>query len=126
MSMPTHIRTPGTFSIWSPSYFGLRYADELPGSLRKWRATPNWRAKPPTNIRCFAKGSCHLTTDGPIEELHAFAERIGLRRVWFQEHPLVPHYDLTATKRAAALAAGALFVPSREQARYRRERKAAR
>ena len=66
----------------------------------------------PTRIRCFMPGSCHL--------LHAFAARIGLRRSWFQEHPLVPHYDLTVSKRAAAIEAGAVFVSAMEQARRRR------
>lgn len=73
----------------------------------------------PTTIRCFKGGSCHLTTDGPLDELHAFAARIGLRREWYQEHPLAPHYDLTPKRRTAALLAGAVFVPGREQAERR-------
>ena len=47
------------------------------------------------------------------------AKRVGLRRAWFQDHPLHPHYDLVASKREKALAAGAVFVPAREQARRR-------
>ena len=27
---------------------------------------------------------CHMATDGELEELHAFAARLGLRRAWFQ------------------------------------------
>ena len=77
--------------------------------LQKW----------PTRIRCFKAGSCHLTVDGPIEELHAFARRLGLRASWFQEHSSAPHYDLTIGRREAALALGAVFVPGREQARKR-------
>ena len=77
--------------------------------LQKW----------PTRIRCFKAGSCHLTVDGPIEELHTFALRLGLRLQWFQNHPLAPHYDLTIGRREAALALGAVFVPAREQARKR-------
>lgn len=67
------------------------------------------------------KQSCHLSTDGPLEELHAFALGIGLRRAWFQEHPLMPHYDLVPARREAALAAGAVFVPIREQVIARRK-----
>jgi len=72
----------------------------------------------PTKIRCFRNGSCHLTAD-TLEELHALARRIGLRREWFQSKGLVPHYDLTPGRREAALRAGAEFVPAKEQARRR-------
>jgi hypothetical protein len=53
-----------------------------------------------------------------LEELHAFAERLGLRRAWFQS-ARVPHYDLTTRRHASALKAGAVFIPAREQARKR-------
>lgn len=75
------------------------YVDEL----RQW----------PTKIACFRAGSCHLTAD-TLEELHEFAGRIGLRRAWFQDGR-VPHYDLTPSRREHALAAGARFVPARQQ-----------
>ena len=74
----------------------------------------------PTTIRCFKGGSCHLTTDGPLEELHVFAARIGMKREWFQEHRLTPHYDLTPGRRERALSLGAVFVPMREQVLRRR------
>ncbi len=54
-----------------------------------------------------ARQWCHMATDDHspegIERLHLAAEAIGLRRQWFQNKPNHPHYDLTATKRAAAL-----------------------
>lgn len=59
------------------------------------------------------KSSCHLATDGDLEELHQFAESIGLRRAWFQNRSL-PHYDLTPTKRAMAVRNGAKEVTTRE------------
>ena len=68
---------------------------------------------------CFRAGSCHLTCDS-LDDLHAFAARLGLRREWFQDHPIVPHYDLTVTKRALALHYGAIFVSAREQSKQRR------
>jgi hypothetical protein len=80
----------------------------------------------PTKIRAFRAGSCHLTTDGPIEELHAFAAKVGLRREWFQLHKLAPHYDLDAAGRARALDLGAVHVPAKVQARRRRAERAAR
>lgn len=53
--------------------------------------------------------SCHLVADSEVE-LHAFARRLGLKRAWFQEPPKasVPHYDLTARRRVAAITAGAI------------------
>jgi hypothetical protein len=83
----------------------------------------NYPQAPKAGARYFGNGkaSCHLTTDGDAAELHAFAARIGLRREWCQypdDHPLL-HYDLTPSKRAQALAAGAVFMPGREQARRR-------
>jgi hypothetical protein len=65
----------------------------------------------------FKNGSCHLTADS-LEELHELAGRIGLKRSWFQNKS-VPHYDLTKSKREAALAAGAVFVEARAQAQRR-------
>jgi hypothetical protein len=72
----------------------------------------------PTTIRCFREGSCHLTVQGSLETLHQFAAKIGLQRDWFQPKS-TPHYDLTASKRKKALAAGAIFIPGREQAKAR-------
>ncbi|GJD89385.1 hypothetical protein BHAOGJBA_2912 [Methylobacterium hispanicum] len=45
-----------------------------------------------------------------LEALHAFADRLGLRRDWFQRPPRAswPHYDVTAAKRAQAIRLGAL------------------
>lgn len=37
----------------------------------------------------------HMMTDSDdLEELHLEAERIGLERAYFQDHPTHPHYDL--------------------------------
>lgn len=50
---------------------------------------------------------CHLVADS-LEELHAFAARLGLKRAWFQGRASYPHYDVTVAVRARALALGAL------------------
>ncbi len=55
--------------------------------------------------------SCHMAAD-TLDELHAFARRIGLRRTWFQDGKY-PHYDLTARRREAAIAAGAVELDAR-------------
>lgn len=55
-------------------------------------------------------GGGHLQADS-LDELHAFAASIGLRRSWFQTRPGRPwndHYDLTRTRRDAAILAGAI------------------
>lgn len=45
-----------------------------------------------------------------LEELHAFAESIGMRRAWFQPHRVAPHYDLTPARHKKALELGAVEV----------------
>lgn len=56
---------------------------------------------------------CHMIADTP-DELHAMADKIGLRRAWFQKWASFPHYDLSKTRRAAALRAGAIELDRRE------------
>jgi hypothetical protein len=54
---------------------------------------------------------CHLFADeADGEEVHRFAEGIGLRRAWFHRD----HYDLTPNKRRQAIAHGAVEVTARE------------
>lgn len=50
---------------------------------------------------------CHLVADS-LDELHAFAATLGLRRAWFQGRASYPHYDVTMSVRTRALALGAL------------------
>jgi hypothetical protein len=52
---------------------------------------------------------CYMVSDRSVEELHAFASEIGLRRRWFQDGPR-PHYDLRPSKRRLAVAKGAKEV----------------
>lgn len=59
-------------------------------------------------LRGRATKSCHMwAAPEHVDELHALAARIGLKRKWYQERKRVPHYDLTPSKRAAAIKAGA-------------------
>lgn len=55
---------------------------------------------------------CHMKAD-ELGELHDMAELIGLKHAWFQGD----HYDLSKTKRALAVKAGAIEVTSRELVR---------
>lgn len=52
------------------------------------------------------KNWCHLVADS-IQELHCFADKLGLKREWFQDRTLYPHYDITMSVKRKALALGA-------------------
>ena len=65
------------------------------------------------------RGGGHMQADSATE-LHAFAGRLGIERRWFQSKPGRPehdHYDLTASKRAEAIALGAVSTGWRDTAR---------
>lgn len=53
-----------------------------------------------------------LAMPDDVEALHALARRIGLRREWFQDAG-TPHYDVTPTRRRAAIQAGAVEADRR-------------
>ena len=61
---------------------------------------------------------CHMTAD-TLDELHAMATQLGLRR-WFQDHHY-PHYDISLSKRKQAIELGAVEVDVRERVRQMRE-----
>lgn len=71
--------------------------------------------KPPFPTRGNFWLMSHLFAD-TVEELHEFAQSIGLQRAWFQCPPKASwnHYDLTKTKREAALKAGAVAIRYRD------------
>jgi hypothetical protein len=56
------------------------------------------------------KNWCHLFSDGDEAELHEFADRMGLKRSWFQQPPRAKwkHYDITAAQRYKAVRMGAV------------------
>lgn len=54
----------------------------------------------------------HMGADS-LPELHLMAERIGLRRRWFQDGRF-PHYDVSQSKKREAIALGAIEVTSQE------------
>jgi hypothetical protein len=64
----------------------------------------------------------HLISDHSLQELHLFANKIGLKRLWFQDKPGQPHYDLTTARAIIrAEAAGAVKVDPREIVRLLKE-----
>lgn len=59
--------------------------------------------------------NCHMFSDRlDLGKLHVLATRIGMKLNWFQGKASTPHYDLTASRRAAAITAGAVPVDRRQ------------
>lgn len=58
--------------------------------------------------------SCHMFVDKgtDLEVLHQFAERVGLKRKWFQQTAM-PHYDLHQARRRVAVKLGAVELDRR-------------
>jgi len=59
---------------------------------------------------------CHCTAD-TLTELHEFADKLRLKKVWFQQKGnrcSHDHYDLTKTKRILALRKGARALSIQE------------
>lgn len=58
---------------------------------------------------------CHMVADTEAE-LHAMANKIGVDRRWYQypKNSRYPHYDIALSKRALAVAAGAIEITERE------------
>lgn len=83
----------------------------------------------PARVGRLTSKWCHLFADTQ-EELHEFAQKLGLRRSWFQPgRPLANgkpshlwHYDVTEGKRAQAVRMGAREVTWRESVQIMRKR----
>lgn len=58
---------------------------------------------------------CHMIADSDAE-LHAMADKIGVSRRWWQspEKTSGSHYDIALSKRALAVAAGAIEITWRQ------------
>jgi hypothetical protein len=56
---------------------------------------------------------CHLTADSEME-LHQFAKMLGLKRSWFQNNSVLPHYDIVDRVRDKAISLGALPITIQE------------
>lgn len=86
-------------------------------------------ASVPNGSRMVTSRWCHLMSDQlDPSELHRFARRIGLRRTWFQHKPDDPvhdHYDVTLSRRAAAIRAGAVQIDAYGLGELLRRRRAA-
>ena len=57
----------------------------------------------------------HMVSTVGLDELHTFAEGMGLKRCWFRVGRRHPHYDLTTVeKQVGAIGAGAKLVETRK------------
>ena len=56
---------------------------------------------------------CHMIAD-TLPELHEMADRIGIKRRWFQDKPNHPHYDISISKRILAVRYGAKEISAVE------------
>lgn len=71
--------------------------------------------------RCFRNvESCHMYAD-TLDELHTMAIRIGMRKSWFQNHQMLPHYDLVKSRRKLAVNAGVVEHSFREMVEFSRK-----
>lgn len=66
--------------------------------------------------------AAHLFADS-VEELHAFAASIGLKRTWFQHRHGFPHYDVTGGMRWQAIRHGALAITHSELSKMRKAKR---
>lgn len=63
---------------------------------------------------------CYMIADSE-DELHAMAERVGIKRQWFQERSPISHYDVTPKRRAKVVASGAIALSSESFRRKSKE-----
>jgi hypothetical protein len=70
------------------------------------------------NIEHNGKIWHHMTSDTSIEELHLFAEKLGLKREYFQDKNHFYHYDITENKFNMAISMGAIVVDARTLVHY--------
>jgi len=65
---------------------------------------------------------CHLLADTD-DELHAMVDQIGVARRWHQNGLSGSHYDIALSKRALAVAAGAVEITVRQAAMMTKHRR---
>jgi len=61
----------------------------------------------------------HLMSDNDTDEIHKFAQELGLKRSWYH----VDHYDLTENKKNQAIRMGAKQISSIEMVNIRKAKR---
>ena len=59
------------------------------------------------------KETYHMVSDDSLIELYEFAQKIGLKKSWFQDKT-IPHYDIFGNKIQLALSNGAIIIDSKK------------
>lgn len=67
---------------------------------------------------------CHMLADTE-KELHEMADKIGIKRKWYQANASTPHYDICKAKRILAVENGAIEVGRKEMVNIIRRLRAA-
>jgi hypothetical protein len=99
--------------LLNPSSWGRRmtiYVDKSYGYSKEWMSD---ELKKKAHI--LGNEWCHLMSDKSVDELLAFAKKLGLKPEWFQDKKGFPHFDLTEKKRAQAIRKGAVEITNYEQ-----------
>ncbi len=73
-------------------------------SLTKYKFVPK------KLLKKYGDTWAHLGTDSDVKELHVFAKKLGLKRIWFQNTKDIPHYDIIPSVYKKALKLGAIQV----------------
>ena len=67
-------------------------------------------------VICAGRIWYHMTSDKDLEELIAFARKLGLKKQWLQEEGALPHYIIVHNLRDRVVAMGARVTTVREVA----------
>ena len=65
------------------------------------------------NIKYRNMIMCHMIADS-FEELHEMADKIGMKRGWYQNNASFPHYDVCLMRKKKAIQYGAIELSRRE------------
>jgi len=68
-------------------------------------------------IKKNAKVWYHLMSNENNDEIHTFAARLGLKRIWYH----VDHYDLVQSKYQQAVIFGAMPISAKEMVKIRKQ-----
>ena len=60
------------------------------------------------------KSYCHMMSDVSLDDLHQFAAENGIKRHFFHNNRMCPHYDIAEEQIPQVKSAGAIQISSKE------------